>query len=151
MWSFLSLLVFIVFTFHYVSIKSFNFSNLRLNSITFTFHYVSIKSIIGRTNSPKGKEFTFHYVSIKSQGVIEPNIDFATFTFHYVSIKSGTYKKRHNNVPEFTFNYVSIKSPAPPPVTTPIIHLHSTMYLLNLSVIVYTSLNIVIYIPLCIY
>ena len=35
------------------------------------------------------------------------------------------------SIDSFTFHYVSIKSPAPPPVTPPIIDLHSTMYLLN--------------------
>ena len=35
-----------IFTFHYVSIKSFKFVDALLRQITFTFHYVSIKSCI---------------------------------------------------------------------------------------------------------
>ena len=55
--------------------------------------------------------FTFHYVSIKSAMMANQGLKGSEFTFHYVSIKSahGLCAKDHQHI-----------------------HLHSTMYLLNL-------------------
>ena len=55
-----------LFTFHYVSIKS-DTESLTFDALfKFTFHYVSIKSKPYEECKEFRKEFTFHYVSIKS-------------------------------------------------------------------------------------
>ena len=147
--------IFIWFTFHYVSIKSNNFPFLRtlysdlhstmylLNQLIspsiialimeFTFHYVSIKSLTWSRWKTVMPIFTFHYVSIKSS-IAHNLVQYQLlFTFHYVSIKSkdigiGTWNGRL-----FTFHYVSIKSCALSRNIYEHLHLHSTMYLLNLN------------------
>ena len=57
------------------------------------------------------------------------------FTFHYVSIKSALGCKRYMYETEFTFHYVSIKSLNTKNITAVTFNLHSTMYLLNPSVV----------------
>ena len=54
----------------------------------FTFHYVSIKSYLTAVKQDKDAWFTFHYVSIKSFSLICSDVSKILFTFHYVSIKS---------------------------------------------------------------
>ena len=57
----------LVFTFHYVSIKS-RTRNIALGIWeVFTFHYVSIKSVQQGNDIGLIRTFTFHYVSIKSR------------------------------------------------------------------------------------
>ena len=74
-----------------------------------------------------------------------------TFTFHYVSIKSIVVVSASAYVFAFTFHYVSIKSSANAQRLLCGLHLHSTMYLLNLDAIKEIDHFIEIYIPLCIY
>ena len=59
-------LVYVEFTFHYVSIKSLSFATYGLYISKFTFHYVSIKSAPPELKMLAKIIFTFHYVSIKS-------------------------------------------------------------------------------------
>ena len=53
------------------------------------------------------------------------------FTFHYVSIKSAVLSLPLFATGIFTFHYVSIKSVDKKLFAVMLIHLHSTMYLLN--------------------
>ncbi len=62
----------IIFTFHYVSIKSTRYQQLSLMYKLFTFHYVSIKSGSTHVVINTTCEFTFHYVSIKSVSLAHP-------------------------------------------------------------------------------
>ena len=162
----------IIFTFHYVSIKSFPpLPNINLN-VTFTFHYVSIKS--SRSFSKPSRlinlhstmyllnraalmikvlliVFTFHYVSIKSGTCHIMIIVLKIFTFHYVSIKSILFFKKSQKAFLFTFHYVSIKSGTCTHSPNSLFHLHSTMYLLNPGIYHPIHYDTIIYIPLCIY
>ena len=58
-------------------------------TILFTFHYVSIKSASNLSAMPSVYAFTFHYVSIKSLADHVDRYVVCSFTFHYVSIKSN--------------------------------------------------------------
>ena len=60
------------------------------------------------------------------------------FTFHYVSIKSIWRRNIMAKVYIFTFHYVSIKSQSPHRLYTVCRYLHSTMYLLNRQIRIYT-------------
>ena len=57
--------------------------------VLFTFHYVSIKSDFEAVTTAVGNVFTFHYVSIKSSKITKSKLIIIVFTFHYVSIKSS--------------------------------------------------------------
>ena len=89
-------------------------------TILFTFHYVSIKSKISHLSKITFTKFTFHYVSIKSTASLPYSPDkvylhstmyllnlqyFSSiwilhfvFTFHYVSIKSHTQSWQEKGV-----------------------------------------------------
>ena len=75
----------------------------------FTFHYVSIKSIASKVWTTLPVRFTFHYVSIKSAIAFDDgdgNIDLHS-TMYLLNLKIA---KKLKLFPEFTFHYVSIKS-----------------------------------------
>ena len=140
-----------VFTFHYV--KSYLHSTMYLLNPTyslatvnvksqFTFHYVSIKSVI---NFHVCRNFRYLHSTMYLLNLFVERIYsvYTQFTFHYVSIKSHFTIRTIFGSNLFTFHYVSIKSYLTSLLMLIINHLHSTMYLLNLSVIVYTSLNII--------
>ena len=74
-------------------------------------------------------KFTFHYVSISTNYTSYFTFESSTFTFHYVSISTQYMSYRPK--------WVS--------------HLHSTMYLFQLSCKKCCACILLIYIPLCIY
>ena len=106
-----------------------------VNRSWFTFHYVSIKSDAIAVYVDDTHVFTFHYVSIKSQWLKHRRDNRLSFTFHYVSIKSIPEIHDEEAVLKFTFHYVSIKSCMCTYSYRIDVHLHSTMYLLNLIAI----------------
>ena len=59
----------LIFTFHYVSIKTYFFRLLLISLSLFTFHYVSIKTLQWAVSLKLPVLFTFHYVSIKTRGL----------------------------------------------------------------------------------
>ena len=140
----------LIFTFHYVSIKSCTMLYQRLIGWKFTFHYVSIKSIDFILSMTCPIAFTFHYVSIKSIYLVNPhagylhlhstmyllNLSFHSdsrarhsFTFHYVSIKSKKFELFMCCLGKFTFHYVSIKSKSYSFVfTSPMIYIPLCIY-----------------------
>ncbi len=100
----------IVFTSHYVPIKSFTYLSLCLSrhnlhpimfllnpnfcfssflASVFTSHYVPIKSDAVNIEVDKVKIFTSHYVPIKSSNFCFNSFLASVFTSHYVPIKSG--------------------------------------------------------------
>ena len=100
-------------------------------ALLFTFHYVSIKSWKNLHLSCTELKFTFHYVSIKSYnrchfyGSIH-NLHSTMYLLNRSLI--GTSDKISNI---FTFHYVSIKSSSGIGGLGDQGNLHSTMYLLN--------------------
>ena len=140
----------IIFTFHYVSIKSFPpLPNINLN-VTFTFHYVSIKS--SRSFSKPSRLINLHSTMyLLNRAALMIKVLLIVFTFHYVSIKSGTCHIMIIVLKIFTFHYVSIKSYEGNKVYDFMANLHSTMYLLNHRQTLNACYADFIYIPLCIY
>ena len=118
------------FTFHYVSIKTYQGAHYQAPLTTFTFHYVSIKTSI----SPVRTYFLAYLHStmylLKQTGIEPAPALFCLFTFHYVSIKTNLSFISLTDKEEFTFHYVSIK-------TRPV-------YFTG-------TIKATIYIPLCIY
>ena len=105
-----------IFTFHYVSIKTFAKLSAELATARFTFHYVSIKTFVNGYCKVLEYLFTFHYVSIKTflqsdKSFFELNLHSTmyllklilpvdlivtcVFTFHYVSIKTAVLLYLH--------------------------------------------------------
>ena len=100
--SLVSLCLYNIFTFHYVSIKTI-YQALRVTFLSgFTFHYVSIKTdfssvqivficylhstmyllkLSGIPTACLTNGFTFHYVSIKTHGLKWPYFDILIYTF----------------------------------------------------------------------
>ena len=108
----------------------------------FTFHYVSIKSLCPLRQYPCQHHLHSTMYLLNHYDRYENLETTRTFTFHYVSIKSGGEKIEKSILSSFTFHYVSIKSVCRYWTHFWFLHLHSTMYLLNLlSVSVAFDLN----------
>ena len=95
--------------------------------------------------------FTFHYVSIKT-------VQASGYILILINLHSTMYLLKHIledntdlTVLTFTFHYVSIKTNYEHPYQTDKQYLHSTMYLLKLLLPALLLLQLLIYIPLCIY
>ena len=73
------------------------------------------------------------------------------FTFHYVSISTCIGTVSRFNWCLFTFHYVSISTNISIVQLSQVLHLHSTMYLFQLSYRYRRNNCMSIYIPLCIY
>ena len=119
------------FTFHYVSIKSFQllYPIRNHSDLHSTMYLLNLFSKLFKTITVD--KFTFHYVSIKSRWTLSAKYTLKSFTFHYVSIKSKIINAVAHEVIRFTFHYVSIKSSSLPVLLFLFRNLHSTMYLLN--------------------
>ena len=117
----------------------------------FTFHYVSIKSFINAYY--KSGEFDLHstmyllnHTRVCVNAPRSSNLHSTMYLLNHVT--DDVYMLCH----KFTFHYVSIKSLYPLTVDKKLFDLHSTMYLLNRASSGNTSLScMTIYIPLCIY
>ena len=74
--------------------------------------------------------FTSHYVSINSMYHFSKCYWQQIFTSHYVSINSSNALHTSAKQNIFTSHYVSINSDNKSRITTPLLYLHPTMYLL---------------------
>ena len=120
-----------LFTFHYVSIKSVWSVSLyiTLSHLHSTMYLLNPERSVGKTRT-HGNIFTFHYVSIKSPVDVASEIE--SLYLHSTMYLLNQHGNKHKCKVQFlfTFHYVSIKSKA--------------------NTVLNHCLN-AIYIPLCIY
>ena len=140
-----------IFTFHYVSIKSWTRAFMITTTIWFTFHYVSIKSSSVNSFSAilcnlHSTMFLLNRYEQDSQYSKRSYLHSTMFLLNLMQCEEDEIMSQ-----KFTFHYVSIKSPWSGILRIISRHLHSTMFLLNLATSIYFSRFICIYIPLCFY
>ena len=125
-----------------------NMEKLRLFNLHSTMYLLKLTLLYICTVQ---SEFTFHYVSIKT-------VQASGYILILINLHSTMYLLKHLledntdlTVLTFTFHYVSIKTNYEHPYQTDKQYLHSTMYLLKLLLPALLLLQLLIYIPLCIY
>ena len=119
-----------IFTFHYVSINTYEDRDRKGNPSGFTFHYVSINTkmiwFFSRIVFPLHSTM---FLLIRHQ-IFDGLILFYDFTFHYVSINTVPGEELSVLPYIFTFHYVSINTFVLLWVLLRLQSLHSTMFLL---------------------
>ena len=117
-----------IFTFHYVSIKTYDRCRpAHQNSYLHSTMYL-LKPAVRITQS-QSLTFTFHYVSIKTY------LNYRLYNHHYYLHSTMYLLKRKGGVTDVRTDF----------------DLHSTMYLLKPVSVKYPIKTFWIYIPLCIY
>ena len=138
--------------------------------LIFTFHYAKIKTQTQMSPFCGTKEFTFHYAKIKTQNVyiiygapcylhstkqrLKPSSTqlikkVPWFTFHYAKIKTVQNDNIFLIFHIFTFHYAKIKTVLTTTAQAAHLNLHSTMQRLKLPDHHRIPAGDVIYIPLC--
>ena len=97
----------------------------------FTFHYVSIKTY-DRCRPAHQNSYLHSTMYLLKPAVRITQSQSLTFTFHYVSIKTRSAPAAYSEPYVFTFHYVSIKTLWHIHIDASSLNLHSTMYLLKL-------------------
>ena len=81
-----------------------------MRKVLFTFHYVSIKTSLHTSSAITFPLFTFHYVSIKT---VSPEYTALPIVYLHSTmylLKLTSLNTSRNNSKAFTFHYVSIKT-----------------------------------------